>query len=139
MVTAMIVTILSSLFSGIFATIITILVTNHLQKKNARMEYKRKIFRDVIAYRGDISNSGRNSGHFQEAINQVFIAYNDCPKVLKAFEEFRKSTTAHNQNVISDLLGLIKAMALVIKVDYSFANDDLFTRPIVIDRGAHYD
>ena len=133
-----IITIVSSLASGIFATIITLIVTNIIQKKKERFNYKMKIFQDAIAYRTDITNSNISTGEFQKTMNQVFIAYNDCPSVLDAFEEFRKSVIyksniqSGNEKVIDSLLVLLKAMAKEVNIDYSFSNDDLFTKPLIM-------
>ncbi len=90
-----------------------------------------------MAYRNDITEKASSSGVFESAINQVFVAYNDCPDVLDKFEVFRK-TVAYNKNkendeiVIADLLQLLKSMAKQLKINYSFSNDDLFSKPIQI-------
>lgn len=124
--------------SGILATIITLVVTECLRRKHAKYEYKMVVFRDVIAYRTDITGGTCATGKFMQAINQVFIAYNDCPKVISAFEEFRKATiykvnpAIENEKVISALVVLFKEMAKELKIDYSFSNDDLFTKPLII-------
>ena len=132
------VTVATSLFSGVFATIITLVVTNALKKKERANQYKFEVFRELIAYRGDLVNGVASTGNFQRAINEVFIAYNDVEEVLKTFEEFRNSansgirTPADNDRIVSQLTTLLKAMAKEISIDYSFANDDLFTRPVLI-------
>lgn len=124
--------------SGILATIITLVVTECLRRKHAKYDYKMAVFRDVIAYRTDITGGACSTGKFMQAINQVFIAYNDCPKVIDAFEEFRKATiykvnpAVENEKVISALVVLFKEMAKELKIDYSFSNDDLFTKPLII-------
>lgn len=124
--------------SGVLATIITLIVTECLRRKNAKYEYKMAVFRDVIAYRTDITVGACSTGRFMNAINQVFVAYNDCPRVIAAFEDFRKTTlykvnpTVENEKVISALVVLFKEMAKELKIDYSFSNDDLFTKPLII-------
>lgn len=127
-----------SLFSGLFASLITVLITRYFENKKSLLEYKKRVFQDLIAFRGDLVDSVESTGNFQVAINQVFVAYNDSPKVLEAFENFRKlfmvgvRTPEENQHVISKLLTLLKLMAKEIHIDYSFSNDDLFTTPIII-------
>ena len=124
--------------SGILATIITLVVTECLRRKHAKYEYKMAVFRDVIAYRTDITNGTCSTGKFMHAMNQVFIAYNDCPKVIAAFEEFRRTVmykvnpAIENEKVISLLIVLFKEMAKELKIDYSFSNDDLFTKPLMM-------
>lgn len=132
------VTIISSLASGILATIITLVVTNILQKRKECYNYKMKIFQDAIAYRTDIANGSVSTGNFQKTMNQVFIAYNDCPEVLVDFENFRKlviykdNTKLDNDKIIEALLLLLKAMAKEVKINYDFSNDDLFTKPLIM-------
>ena len=124
--------------SGILATIITLVVTECLRRKHAKYEYKMAIFREAVAYRTDIANGAVSTGNFQKAMNQVFVAYNDCPKVLAAFEEFRKAVlykvnpAIENEKVISALVVLFKEMAKELKIDYTFSNDDLFTKPLIM-------
>lgn len=127
-----------SLFSGLFASLITVLITRYFENKKSLLEYKKGVFRDLIAFRGDLVDSVDSTGNFQVAINQVFVAYNDSPKVLEAFEDFRKynkmgvRTPEDNQRIISALLTLLKLMAQEVHIDYSFSNDDLFTNPIIV-------
>lgn len=134
----MMITLLSSLFSGILATCITLIVTNILRKREEDRNFKLQIFKDIIAYRTDITTGFFSSGNLQKAISQIFIAYNDCPDVLKAFEEFRKSTLYRKDSkndgdkIIDNFLLLLKAMAKELHIDYSFSNDDLFTKPLIM-------
>lgn len=131
-------TIISSLFSGLVATGVTLFVTHLIQKKREKYNYKVQLFRDLIAYRTDIVPNSNPTGNFQKAVNQVFIAYNDCPKVLEAYETFRKNvmykdnTRRGDEKIIDNLVALLKVMAAEIRVDYSFSNDDLFTKPVII-------
>lgn len=132
------VTILNSLFSGLVATGVTLIVTYIIHKKQEKRNFKIQLFRDIIAYRTDIVPNCIPTGNFQKAVNQVFIAYNDCPKVLNAFEQFRKnviyknSSKSENEQIIDNLVVLLKAMAEEIGVNYSFSNDDLFTKPVLV-------
>ena len=132
------ITLLSSLFSGILATCITLVATNILRRREEKKNFKMKIFKDVIAYRTDITNTLISTGNLQKALNQVFIAYNDCPEVLESLEVFSKSviyrgeSDKENEKIIDNLVVLLKAMAKATDVDYSFSNDDLFTKPILI-------
>ena len=65
-----VITILSIFFSGITASIVTLC----WQRKSEKRKYKMEVFQMIIAHRQDIVESGRNSGKFEEAVNQVFIA-----------------------------------------------------------------
>lgn len=123
--------ILSAVFSGIMASIITL----KWQSKNEKRKYKMEIFQMMIAHRNDLTPGRLPSGKFEEAVNQIFIAYNDCDKVIKAFEEFRSVVLfKDNYQVISKLVTLLKEMANELHIKYDFSNDDLFTNPINIGR-----
>ena len=127
-----------SLFSGLFASLITVLITRYFENKKSLLEYKKKVFQDLIAFRGDLVDSAENTGNFQVAINQVFVAYNDSPKVLEAFDnKMGARTLEDNRCVISALLTLLKLMAQEVHIDYSFSNDDLFTNPIIIAKKSY--
>lgn len=122
--------------SGVVAAIITLIVTYIMQKKHDKREYKMQIFKDVVAYRTDISENSVPTGNLQRALNQLFIAFNRDKKVIQAFENFRKgvqykSNQQDEKKIISDFIALIKAMADNLKIDYGFSNDDLFTNPLV--------
>lgn len=127
------ITLVSSLLSGTVASIIVFLWTKISEKKEKRYEYKLNVFKDLIAYRNDITDGGTTSGVFETAINQVFVAYNDCPDVLEKFEKFREIVSMQEKDAIIDsLLQMLKGMAKELKIDYSFANDNLFTNPVKI-------
>ena len=122
--------------SGVVAAIITLIVTYSMQKKHDKREYKMQIFKDVVAYRTDLSENSVPTGNLQRTLNQLFIAFNRDKKVIQAFENFRKgvqykSNQQDEKKIISDFIALIKAMADNLKIDYSFSNDDLFTNPLV--------
>lgn len=108
----------------------------HYAKKHDKREYKMQIFKDVVAYRTDLSENSVPTGNLQRTLNQLFIAFNRDKKVIQAFENFRKgvqykSNQQDEKKIISDFIALIKAMADNLKIDYSFSNDDLFTNPLV--------
>lgn len=127
-------TLLISMLSGLIATIVSVFYTHYRQKQEYKYNYKMKIFQELIAYRSDMTLNSNSTGVFQSALNQVFVAYNDCPKVLENFERFRKSLSNKDcENVkIDNLLSLLKAMANEVNIDCSFSNDSLFTAPIII-------
>ena len=128
----------SAVFSGLLATVITLVVTTVQSRKKEARDYKMRVFSDLIAWRVDILPGAIPTGNFSKAVNQVFIAYNDCPKVMEAFETFRKNVIYRtnveqdNAKIIDSLVMLLKAMADELNIDYTFSNDDLFTRPVFV-------
>lgn len=129
-------TLFISIISGLIATIISVVYTHHKQKQDYKYNYKMKVFQELIAYRSDITIGNSSAGNFQVAINQVFVAYNDCPKVLDNFEKFRRSVQSNDCSglVIDNLLSLLKSMADELNIDYSFSNDTIFTVPIIVKK-----
>ena len=119
------VTILASLLSGLIGSIITTYINNRREKEREKIAYKKHIFQSMIAFRGDITENGLSTGQFIISANQVFVAFNDNVNVIRAFEKYRQSTTADN------LVTLFKEMAKDLGINYSFANDDLFSSPLV--------
>ena len=123
--------------SGVFSSILTLVVTFILQKRRDAKEYKMQLFKDILAYRTDLLSGVVPTGNLQKALNQIFVAYNRDKEVIQAFENLRKSVLykkgkEDNDKILSDLIGLIKAMADNLHIDYSFSNDDLFTRPLTL-------
>ena len=119
------ITIVAALLSGLAGSLITMAVNNKKEKEREKTAYKRHVFQSMIAFRGDVTEKGISTGQFIIAANQVFVAFNDSEHVIKAFERYRQNTTADN------LVTLFKEMAKDLGINYSFANDDLFSMPLV--------
>lgn len=125
--------------SGVVASLITLIVTNIMQIRHDRKEYKMQVFKTLVAYRTDLTDSSSATGNLQIALNQIFVAFNRDKKVIQAFETFRKdiqykSEQSANEKLDSDFIALIKAMADNLNINYGFANDDLFMRPLSLKK-----
>jgi hypothetical protein len=140
---------LEILFSGLIATLLMILYNilhnfwnKEKQRKREMQQHKLEILRTLIGHRGQLTSGGGYGKEFEVAINQVYIVFRDNSKVLESFESFRMAVNAvadgdsaqeqRNTNAINALVSLLKQMCNDLEIDYSFANDDLFTRPITI-------
>lgn len=119
------ITIIASLLSGLVGSTITMAVNNHQEREREKIAYKRHIFQSLIAFRGDVTDNYPSTGNFVVFLNQVFVAFNDCEKVISAFEQYRKDMSPSN------LITLLKEMANDLGVHYQFANDDLFMNPLI--------
>ena len=119
------ITIIAALLSGLVGSLLTMALNNKKEKEREKKAYKRHIFQSMIAFRGDVTEKGISTGQFIAAANQVFVAFNDSEPVIKAFEKYRQNTSADN------LVTLFKEMAKDLEINYSFANDDLFSMPLV--------
>ncbi|MBE6945009.1 MAG: hypothetical protein E7459_02850 [Ruminococcaceae bacterium] len=130
-----------TLVSGLVATIVTIVVSEKRRKKQAKYDYKLSVFKEVMAYRTDLTG-GTNTGRCLAAVNQVSVAYNDCSEVMTALKEFceatwyKVNTQQANGMIVNKLLVLMKSMAQELELDYSFANDEFFMKPITISRSS---
>lgn len=129
----------SIILSGVVASLITLIVTNIMQIRHDRKEYKMQVFKTLVAYRTDLTDSSSATGNLQIALNQIFVAFNRDKIVIQAFETFRKdiqykSEQSANEKLDSDFIALIKAMADNLNINYGFANDDLFMRPLSLKK-----
>lgn len=129
----------SIILSGVVASLITLIITNIMQIRRDRKEYKMQVFKTLVAYRTDLTDSSSATGNLQIALNQIFVAFNRDIKVIQAFETFRKdvqykSEQDANEKLDSDFIALIKAMADNLNINYGFANDDLFMRPLLLKK-----
>lgn len=114
----------SIILSGVVASLITLIVTNIMQIRHDRKEYKMQVFKTLVAYRTDLTASSFATGNLQIALNQIFVAFNRDKKVIQAFETLRKDVQykagpQDNEKIDSDILALIKSMADNLKIDYS--------------------
>ena len=119
------ITIIASLLSGLFGSLITTSINNKKAAEREKAGYKKFIFQNLIAYRGDVVDGYPSTGNFMLSLNQVFVAYNDNETVLSAYERYRKSLE------VDTLVTLLKEMAKDLKINYQYANDDLFLHPLL--------
>jgi hypothetical protein len=77
--TAIIVTIISSLISGLIGVLISFYFYNRLEKRKLKVETARKLFGN----RYDI-----NCQAFKESLNEIMLVFSDCDKVISSLEEF---------------------------------------------------
>ena len=127
-------TIICSLASGLIGSLITMGITLYFQHKKDKRDYKMEVFRSLIASRNDLTPGHTITGEFEKSINQVFIAFCGRKKVIAAFEEFRKTVETSSIDKTGKLITLLKAMAQDLHIEYQYANDDLFTKPLLISK-----
>ena len=101
----------TSLISGLLATIVTLVVQNKIQKKQA----KHKIFENLMSYRYAL--------HLQESVNElnkIDVIFYDNDNVIKAWKEFknealRAGKDIENPNLLQDKqLKILEEMAKVL-------------------------
>lgn len=127
-------TIICSLVSGLVGSLITMAITLYFQRQKDKRDYKMELFRSLMSSRNDLIDGHTSTGEFEKAINQVFIAFCDCKKVIDAFEDFRKVSETPSSGKTGELVTLLKAMANELNIEYQYANDDLFMKPLQISK-----
>lgn len=126
------ITIISSLISGL----IGIFISNYFYKKSEKNKLKMQTFRKIVGYRyciADNSNSEDEYNEFFSALNEVFVVFNEDKEVIAALKKMHEDLgTAHS--LTDNLVNLIRRMSEVLGVNYSIVNDSFFERPFRISR-----
>lgn len=121
-----IITVLSSLISGLLGVVIS----NRQYKKYEKNKIKMDTFRRVVAYRYCLvpNSQDNNSGEFFSALNEVFVVFNENKEVIDALKKLHEELNLPDRSV-DNLVTLIKKMSEVLNVNYSQVNDSFFERP----------
>ena len=114
--------IISALISGLLGVAVSI----YYYQKNDRHQAKLNTLRDFVAHRYDMGGPG-----FFEAVNEVFVIYNDSTEVMEAVQKFHEQcvSAAHVELKNKYLIELFKAMCDDVKIDYSKSTDSFFLTP----------
>ena len=120
--TAILVTIISSLLSGLIGVAISAYFFGSLEKKKLKVDTARRL----IGNRHNIAGDG-----FQQAMNEVMIVFSDTPAVIRAMDEFWKViATVHGpgraEAVNSGLINLLKAICASIGLHPKELNDSQY-------------
>jgi len=117
--TAIIVTVASSLLSGIIAVIISIAYYRRHEKRQTKIDTFKRFFSNRYDLKGD---------EFSRAINEIFVIFHDCEEVVSALQAFHQKVT-NKQNSEDELLKLHKAMCKGVNISFDKFNDSFFLRP----------
>lgn len=123
---AMVVTIISSIISGILATGVTLYVSY----KNEQLRIKKDLVDDIFGYRYQISGNynGDKSG-ICRALNRVPIVFNAHLEVLKAYDNLHNVSSmsleprAKSEKMDDALVTLYKEMCKASKIEVKEWND----------------
>jgi len=113
------ITIISSLLSGLLGVGISTLYYRRFEIRKFRVDTVKKF----IANRYDL-----NGDEFSRALNEIFLVFNESPKVMAALEKFH-SNIITGQPAENSLLYLFKALCIEIEIDPGKLNDSFFLRP----------
>ena len=132
---AIVVTLVSSIISGILATVITL----YINYKREEQKRKQELIDDIFGYRyllqeniGEIDKSP-----FNRAINRIPIIFNKNDEVLVAFDRLFEAsictdTTSKRKLMDDALVTLYKQMCKAAKIDVKDWNDSRIMRILSI-------
>lgn len=114
--------IVSSLFSGV----IGIVISNLYHKRSVNRKQKYDLLEQMMGNRFDLTGD-----KFSEALNKVFIVFNDSQQVLKALKSFHESVSSQQKEpeiIDQRLLELFKSMCDNLKIDTSILTDSFYLK-----------
>lgn len=117
--TAIIVTIISSLISGIVGVIISAAYYSYHEKRRTKIDTFKRFFSNRYDLKGD---------DFSRAINEIFVVFHDSQEVISTLREYHQRVT-DRQDSEDALLKLNKAMCKDVKISFDRFNDSFFLRP----------
>lgn len=115
------ITIISSLLSGIIATIITVFYYKKQEKRQRKLDLLASIMRNINALVLPIDEDKKRE--LTGFLNEAFIVFNDNSKVLNQLENLKENVT--NEKLVK----VIKLMCQDLKIDYTNLNDEFISRP----------
>ena len=118
--TWILITVISSLISGIIGVIISIAY----HKKSERRKDKLETLKSFVGYRYHLKGKG-----FTKALNEIFIVFQDSKDVLDKLNKFYEVVVSKRTSLANDKLAeLFKAMCKNINIDPSKYNESFFLK-----------
>ena len=124
---AIMITLISSIISGILATAITL----YVNYKKEQLKIKRDLVDDVFGYRYQLSGNRAHidKSGIMKALNRIPIVFDDNEEVLKAYDKLHDvasmnlDPTARNMKMEDSLITLYKEMCKAAGIRVSNWND----------------
>ena len=118
-----IISLIGAIFSGVFATIVTLFINHKGEIKNR----KKKLAADIFGYRFLI-NKPEQIGIFYAALNQVPIIFSDDEEVLDAYEKLLENSLLIDskdriRKMNESLITFLKAICKATGIDCKNWND----------------
>ena len=118
------ITLVSSLLSGLIGVLISYWFYARLEKRKMKTETARKLF----ANRHDMHGTG-----FHEAMNEIMIAFSDCQNVIDLIENLFKTVEtprhARSEKAADEaLIKLMKAICKDIGIEYKTLPDSYYLK-----------
>lgn len=114
------ITIISSLISGIVGVVISIIYHKRAEKRQAKIN----TLKQFVGYRYDLKGE-----HFTKALNEIFIVFQDSQPVLDKLNEFHEIIVSNQKTIANDkLVALFKEMCKDLGIDPSKYSESLFLK-----------
>jgi hypothetical protein len=116
--------IISVLASGVFSSALATTVTLMVQRRRASRERRLDCLRRVAAYRAPPP-----SDDWIEALNEIFVTFNESDRVMKAVATASRETQSPSGLQNGTLLDLVKSMMDDLKLSKDHIDDAFIMRP----------
>lgn len=124
--TWILITIISSLISGIAGVVISIVYHKKAEKRQAKLN----TLKQFVGYRHDLK-----SENFTKALNEIFIVFQDSQPVLEKLKNFHETIVSGQKGVANDKLVLLfKEMCKDLNIDPSKYSESLFLKAFNIKK-----
>lgn len=118
--TWVLITIISSLISGILGVVISIIYHKRAEKRQAKIS----TLKQFVGYRYDLKGE-----HFTKALNEIFVVFQDSQSVLEKLNEFHEIIISGQKEIANDKLVLLfKEMCKDLDIDPSKYSESLFLK-----------
>jgi len=117
--TVIIVSVVSSLLSGIIGVIISAAYYRHHEKQRTKIDTFKRFFSNRYDLKGD---------EFSRAINEIFVVFHESEEVISTLRAYHQRVT-DRQASEDELLKLHKAMCKDVNINFDKFNDSFFLRP----------
>jgi len=117
--TDILITIISSLISGIVGVIISTIYYRRYEKRKIKVDTLTRFVGNRYDIKGD---------KFSGALNEIFVVFQSSRDVMNTLSRYHEKVVAR-QNPEDDLIRLFKAMCDDVGVKYDQFNDSFFLHP----------
>ena len=118
------ITIISSLISGVIAVVVSIIYYRRYEKRRIRVDTLTRFVGNRYDIRGD---------EFSRALNEIFVVFQGSREVMSVLSRYHGKVITE-QNSEDDFIRLFKAMCNDVGVKYDEFNDSFFLTPFNLRR-----
>ena len=119
--TNILVTLISSLLSGI----IGVIISTYYYRKYENRKTKIDTFKNFVANRYDLKGD-----NFIKAINEIFVVFQDSEEVLNSLKQFHETTVSQQTALSNDhLVALFKSMCRNLNINPNKYSESMFLIP----------